>query len=743
MNINKYPYTDFHELNLDWFLAQFKILTDAWDAQKVDYEQFKTDVTTEFNTLSGKFDTLEDAFNDLKSYIETYFDDLDLQEEVNIKLNQMASDGTLSALIQPLFDEYKEDIDEEIDNQNTRLSLLETRMDDFASLPAGSTAGNAELLDTRIAYDGLTYNSAGNSVRGQINEILEKILKYSIPYNEVGNSSLTNHTGTANNYYVMEVEIPPYSIVKVPINVYADCSYTVILIGKDTKTFRYVSTENLITGENSIYLANTSDEICYLAVDASPDKTFYGSSGTMHYAIFTSSSPSIGEYHDYIFNRYAGFRLGIEIFPDIVGKINFLDNKLDDTEDIIDALKYLLEPYSSMSFEDDPSATVLGGCLLNQPFPFDGNITEIRCKSGTYHTTAQLRIYNWDGVTISQDAITIAYTENINIVNGVASVNIPVRAGQYLGFESNASSIILWDNNLIGPGFIYKPETSSISNHPNKYITLSYTMYSDNYIGNIIAGQLTDIRKISEPLRDKIIFLAGDSRSSADYTFYKSTMEAKTNGRALNLGASGRNAAYNASDAYFATVAANPHDFSIWLVGGNDSGIAGSIGTFSADSPLAQLGESVVTETDINVDYNGTTFIQAIDHIMRKYKSLYYDFKTLNNGHKPKMIFCTDLPQKRVSAASDWSQPENWERKRLAILECAEKNNVACLDLYMLCNFDMSYEPYWTSPTDFVNDNGVYFMDGLHPNRYGCDIMTSLEIEEMKKYIMINPYPAT
>lgn len=242
------------------------------------------------------------------------------------------------------------------------------------------------------------------------------------------------------------------------------------------------------------------------------------------------------------------------------------------------------------------------------------------------------------------------------------------------------------------------------------------------------------------PLAGKIVFLAGDSRSSTDYTFYKELIEAKCGCTALVKGASGRNVAYNASDAYMNQLAANAHDFSLWIVGGNDTGAAGTIGTFSADSVNGKSGESVVSETDISVDYAGTCFVQAVDHMMRKYKAMLYNFKELGNRHFPKMIFCTDLPQQRSNATSAWSLKENWERKRNAIIECCEKNNVACLDLYKLCNFDMSFEPYWVSPTDKVNDNGLYFMDGLHPNRYGIDVITSLEIEEMKRYVIVSDY---
>ena len=119
-------------------------------------------------------------------------------------------------------------------------------------------------------------------------------------------------------------------------------------------------------------------------------------------------------------------------------------------------------------------------------------------------------------------------------------------------------------------------------------------------------------------------------------------------------------------------------------------------------------------------------FIQAIDHMMRKYLQQSERFQA---GRKPVMVFCTDLPQQRDSADSPWSKQENWERKRLAILECCEKNGIICLDLYSLCGFDMSKEPMYTPPTDMEHNRGVYYMDGLHPNRQGIDVITDHEIQ--------------
>lgn len=49
--------------------------------------------------LQDKFIELNTAFNQLKNYVDTYFENLDVQDEINNKLDQMAEDGTLQEII--------------------------------------------------------------------------------------------------------------------------------------------------------------------------------------------------------------------------------------------------------------------------------------------------------------------------------------------------------------------------------------------------------------------------------------------------------------------------------------------------------------------------------------------------------------------------------------------------------------------------------------------------------------------
>ena len=51
------------------------------------------------NTNAEAVTELQTAFETLQSYVDNYFENLDVQEEINNKLDQMASDGTLTELI--------------------------------------------------------------------------------------------------------------------------------------------------------------------------------------------------------------------------------------------------------------------------------------------------------------------------------------------------------------------------------------------------------------------------------------------------------------------------------------------------------------------------------------------------------------------------------------------------------------------------------------------------------------------
>lgn len=111
---------------------------------------------------------LHDEFVDLHDYVMDYFANLDLTAEVSAKIEEMYNDGRLQAIIDELFTDYTADI-------NNQLNVLTARMDEFTVLPSGSTAGDAELMDIRVGFNGVTYDSAGNAVRAEADQLNDSI----------------------------------------------------------------------------------------------------------------------------------------------------------------------------------------------------------------------------------------------------------------------------------------------------------------------------------------------------------------------------------------------------------------------------------------------------------------------------------------------------------------------------------------------------------------------------------------
>lgn len=101
-----------------------------------------------------------DKFNLLKEYVEHYFDNLDIQQEIDNKLDKMVYDGTFDQLIQPIFDTYKDQIDDEIAEIDQKVN----RAVSTTPLVANSTAG---MVDTSRIYvnttDGKWYYYDGDS----------------------------------------------------------------------------------------------------------------------------------------------------------------------------------------------------------------------------------------------------------------------------------------------------------------------------------------------------------------------------------------------------------------------------------------------------------------------------------------------------------------------------------------------------------------------------------------------------
>jgi len=83
-----------------------KVLPLVYDDSLSYYEllckviSYLNNVITDLNTTIGRQDELEVALAELKSYVENYFNNLDVQQEINNKLDQMVQEGYFKNLVE-------------------------------------------------------------------------------------------------------------------------------------------------------------------------------------------------------------------------------------------------------------------------------------------------------------------------------------------------------------------------------------------------------------------------------------------------------------------------------------------------------------------------------------------------------------------------------------------------------------------------------------------------------------------
>ena len=162
--LNQYPYTDFHDMNTDWVIAKIKDIDDT----KADVEQLKSDT-------EGIKDEAVSAKN-AAEYAQGKAEDAQEAAETAQGKAEDAQDAAEYA--QGKAEDAQHAAEDVVTDTLSQINLLQARVDNI--IPDGTqTVGNTELLDIRVDYDGIEYDSAGNAVRGQavgVHKALENAL---------------------------------------------------------------------------------------------------------------------------------------------------------------------------------------------------------------------------------------------------------------------------------------------------------------------------------------------------------------------------------------------------------------------------------------------------------------------------------------------------------------------------------------------------------------------------------------
>lgn len=360
--------------------------------------------------------------------------------------------------------------------------------------------------------------------------------------------------------------------------------------------------------------------------------------------------------------------------------------------------------------------------VLNDFFETNGKLTEVEISVASDCNFKLYVFEQYDTTHVSKVKLSNIFDFDLKKGNNRISVNAIIPKKVRFGITGENNSIKYGN---IGNGSIHWT-TTSVSN----WNTIGQTgvINTGGNTGDFsISLFSTKQTQLIKNLKGKTILLFGDSRSSSDYTWYKDLLEEKTGAIVLNNGSSGANPKSMITTGYLDNMLEIKHDICIMFLCGNISGYKESIGTFSYGSPLNVWGENVVSRWNGEEEFDVNTFnkpIQHIDYIVQKYNKKFFA------DRKHKLYILTDIPSKRSSEQHGYTVVCNYGKSEM-IKEVCSQNSVPYIDTMTKCRFNEDFEPSYTPPTDLTTNNGVYYMDGLHLNEYGNDVLTDVIVHEL------------
>ena len=140
--------------NFPFIEQDFDALTDYQLLCKV--VEYLNKVIEHQNALDDDYAELVNTYDTLVDFVNNYFENLDVQEEINNKLDQMADSGQLGdligAYILPLQQEYETRVDAKIAQQDNEIAVINTKVEAATSgspIPVGSLD---DMTDTDRIY---------------------------------------------------------------------------------------------------------------------------------------------------------------------------------------------------------------------------------------------------------------------------------------------------------------------------------------------------------------------------------------------------------------------------------------------------------------------------------------------------------------------------------------------------------------------------------------------------------------
>ena len=151
------------------------------------------------NTNAEAVAELQGLYIELKDYVDHYFDNLDVQNEINNKLDEMAENGTLEKVFSSYFKNFEIKQQENFNNYkqeiNNVLNAQDNKINQLVSATPSVVNSKEEMTDTNKIYilstDNNWYYYKGTWISGGVYQG-NSISNNSIPFSKLDNQLFNN-----------------------------------------------------------------------------------------------------------------------------------------------------------------------------------------------------------------------------------------------------------------------------------------------------------------------------------------------------------------------------------------------------------------------------------------------------------------------------------------------------------------------------------------------------------------------
>ena len=663
-----------------WFVLQnFPFIDEDFDAI-TNYQLFCklgeeiNKIIDSQNIVGEQAETLTNAFNTLKNYVDNYFNNLDVQDEINNKLNEMVRNGELQNLLDTQYlnlknevnntlDLFSTDINNKINSINNKVISLASGSPLVASNVSEMTNINKIYVNTTNGkwyyYDNENWNIGGDYQSTSISNNSIDILKLDVLLQENFNTSFSNDIDLGPQYagycYIENNEF------KQNIN---DTNYLYHKI--DLKLNDIL----IISGYNNLIAR------CLIIVDNNNNIVYDSGSGNKEFIPFSD----IIKVNDNNLKAYISLRnittLANERYysrlltSTRIRKLNNISNNLKINTNI--PLLETIENFNVIYTNQNPIGEQIKITTINDT---KMNIKIYPIEKGKTYKVIATNIYSVRGLVLTDDKYNITYvssTENVDPANKFEYSFTPSENGY--AFISN-----------------YRP-----------------SIYGEGSIECVIPS----INNTSNILKNKKLVADGDSiTNGADGIGYPEYIAQNNEMEFLeNLAVNGATIATgttfddNTNRHWICKSVENLNNTAQYIL------IGGGVNDFWNNVPLGEI------TNNYNDDVNTNTFIGALEYMARillnKYNKdqhiyfiIYHNILNIFNNHNDINLTFNDYYN--------------------AIIQVMNKYSINVIDLHKISKFNTGI--------NFYKNNYTFNQDGIHPNAQGYEYFYNNIISNIMK----------